>query len=194
MIIQSAIYFISAVDSAQYPQHEGIEFVFLGRSNVGKSSLINAICNRKKLAYTSSIPGKTVALNFYHINNHFMFVDVPGYGFAKRGLEERIKFGKMIEEYLHKRSQLRLAFLVVDSRITPTEDDFLMLNYLRHYNIPTLVVATKQDKLKSSMIAKQKKIIKETLRITDEELLFVSSETKKGIESIHKTIETVLNQ
>lgn len=194
MIIQSALYLTSAVEKAQYPVHEGCEFVFLGRSNVGKSSLINALCNRKKLAYTSSVPGKTIALNFYHINNSFMFVDVPGYGFAKRGLEERLKFGKMIEEYLHERAQLKLAFLIIDARINPTEDDCLMLNYLRHYNIPTLVLATKTDKLKSSQFAKQKKSIKDTLKLSDEELLFVSAETKKGLEEVQRIIETSLNR
>ena len=161
MIIQSAL-LNQCRRKAQYPVHEGCEFVFLGRSNVGKSSLINALCNRKKLAYTSSVPGKTIALNFYHINNSFMFVDVPGYGFAKRGLEERLKFGKMIEEYLHERAQLKLAFLIIDARINPTEDDCLMLNYLRHYNIPTLVLATKTDKLKTVSLP-TKKSIKDTL-------------------------------
>ena len=148
MIIKSSEYVISCVKKEQYPNPNNLpEFVFLGRSNVGKSSFINALTNRKNLAYTSSKPGKTLTLNFYYINKEFYFIDVPGYGYASVNRAQQKKFGLMIEEYLEKREFLKRVFMLVDFRIKPTEDDCLMYNYLKHFNIDVVVIATKVDKI-----------------------------------------------
>ena len=148
MIIKSSEYVISCVKKEQYPNENNLpEFVFLGRSNVGKSSFINALCNRKNLAYTSSKPGKTLTLNFYYINKEFYLIDVPGYGYAQRVMSQRMDFGAMIEEYLNSSENLKKCFLIVDSRHNPTEDDCLMYNYLKHFNIDVVVIATKVDKI-----------------------------------------------
>lgn len=187
---KKAEYIISAVSSKQYPDVGYPSFVFLGRSNVGKSSFINALTSRKNLAFTSSKPGKTVALNFYNIDDQILFVDVPGYGYAQRNINDRLKFGAMIEEYLEKGDNLKICFLVVDIRHDPTKDDVLMYNYLKHFNKKVVVVATKADKISKNQLIKSVKNVKTVLNISEGDLCFaVSSETKYGISDIDEIIK-----
>lgn len=193
MIIKKADYVISCVKKEQYPNNTLPEFVFMGRSNVGKSSFINALTNRKNLAYTSSKPGKTLTLNFYNINDAFYFVDVPGYGYAARTIGHRLEFGEMIEEYLASSTCLKKCFLVIDSRHAPTEDDCLMYDFLVYNHIDVCIIATKCDKLKMSELNKSLKTIKETLNLSDEtQVIMVSSLNKKGIDEVQNLIETYL--
>ena len=147
MIIRSVEFVTSAVHKEGYPIDNLPEIVLSGRSNVGKSSFINSLLNRKNLAHTSSRPGKTQTLDFFLINEDFYFVDVPGYGYAKVSKTAREQFGQMIEEYLLNRSNLRLVILLIDFRHNPTQDDILMYNFLKSYHIPCLVVGTKSDKI-----------------------------------------------
>ena len=187
---RKAEYIISAVSKAQYPNLGYPSFVFLGRSNVGKSSFINALVSRKNLAFTSSKPGKTVALNFYNIDDQILFVDVPGYGYAQRNINDRLKFGAMIEEYLEKGDNLKICFLVVDIRHDPTKDDILMYNYLKHFNKKVVVIATKADKISRNQLIKSVKNVKSVLNLSTEDLCFpVSSETKYGITEIDNLIK-----
>lgn len=193
MIIKSSEYVISCVKKEQYPNENNLpEFVFLGRSNVGKSSFINALCNRKNLAYTSSKPGKTLTLNFYYINKEFYLIDVPGYGYAQRVMSQRMDFGAMIEEYLNSSENLKKCFLIVDSRHNPTEDDCLMYNYLKHFNIDVVVIATKVDKIPKTQQHKHLKNISLTLDLPLTDIIAVSSVTKQGIEKVHQIIEQYL--
>ncbi|AXM89595.1 YihA family ribosome biogenesis GTP-binding protein [Anoxybacillus ayderensis] len=172
---------ISAVKPEQYPAGQLPEFALAGRSNVGKSSFINKMINRKNFARTSSKPGKTQTLNFYRINDALYFVDVPGYGFAKVSKTEREAWGKMIETYFTTREQLKAALLIVDLRHPPTKDDVMMYEFLKHYNIPTLVIATKADKIPRGKWQQHVKVVKETLRlIPDDELIIFSAETGQG--------------
>ncbi|MFZ8102334.1 ribosome biogenesis GTP-binding protein YihA/YsxC, partial [Staphylococcus arlettae] len=138
---------ISAVKSEQYPETGLSEVALSGRSNVGKSSFINSMIGRKNMARTSQQPGKTQTLNFYNIDNQLVFVDVPGYGYAKVSKKQREAFGKMIEQYITERDSLKLVIQLVDLRHNPTEDDILMYNFLKYYELPTLVIATKEDKI-----------------------------------------------
>ena len=185
---------ISAVRRSQYPTDNKPEFLLVGRSNVGKSSFINTLINRKNFARTSSRPGKTQTLNFYNVNYNFYLVDVPGYGFAKVQKSLKKKFGMIIEEYLECRENLRMVFMLVDFRHKPTEDDVLMYNYLKHYNIPVTIIATKVDKVKRSMLEKNKKIIIDTLKMdnTDDLILF-STITKIGRTESFEKIEKYLS-
>ena len=181
---------ISAVRRSQYPEDNHPEFIMLGRSNVGKSSFINTIVNRKNIAHISSKPGKTNTINFYLVDKSFYFVDVPGYGYADTSKDEIRKFGLMVEEYLKKRTELKRAFLIIDFRHKPTNDDILMYNFLKYYRIPTTIVATKADKLSSNERNKNLKILKETLDIVvGDNLTIFSSVTKEGKEEIIKVIE-----
>ena len=182
-----------AVRTSQYPEDNLPEFLLVGRSNVGKSSFINTLIERKNYAHTSSKPGKTTTLNFYLVNNKFYIVDVPGYGFALGGIEKQRKFGLMIEEYLKTRESMKKVFLLVDYRHKPTEDDVLMYNFLKYYNIDVEVVATKYDKVNKSGRAKQDKVIKETLKLPDDKpFIPFSTITKKGKEEIYSIIESKL--
>ena len=193
MKINSVEFVTSAVRKSQYPTDKKIEFLLVGRSNVGKSSFINTLINRKNLARTSSIPGKTQTLNFYLINNEFYFVDVPGYGFAKVSRKLKNKFGEMIEDYLKERENLKMVFMITDLRHKPTEDDILMYNYLKYYNIPVTVIATKADKISKNNYEKNKRIIKEGLKIeNDSDIILFSSHTKLGKEEVHNLIENNL--
>lgn len=162
------------------------EFLFCGRSNVGKSSFINGLCNRKNLAKTSSKPGKTITLNMFKINDKIVFVDVPGYGYAVRSKTQIEEFGKMIEEYITTRNELKMAFLLVDIRHAPTNDDVTMLEFLRYYKIKTTIIATKYDKITRNQLPKQLKLIRETLKLKDEELIPVSSETKFNMDKVEE--------
>ena len=193
MIINSAEFKTSAVKNTGLPEHDGIEFMFCGRSNVGKSSFINMLTNRKKLAKTSQNPGKTQTLNVYHINQEFYLIDVPGYGYAKVSKSMKESFGKMIEEYVTSRKNLKMVFLLVDFRHKPTEDDKIMYDYLKYYNHPVTIIATKADKVKNSERAKNKRIILETLELKDDDKLIVtSSETKEGIGLVFTKMDEVL--
>ena len=190
MVIKKAEFVISAVKNSGLPVHNSAEFMFCGRSNVGKSSFINALTNRKKLAKTSSSPGKTQTLNVFHINDAFYFIDVPGYGYANVSKAIKATFGKMIEEYITKRSELKLTFLLVDFRHKPTNDDVLMYQFLKHYQRKVCVIATKLDKVKKSEYAKNKKVILETLGLSDEDyFILTSSETKQGLDQVFDLID-----
>lgn len=180
---------ISAVEAAQYPQGNDPEIALVGRSNVGKSSLTNVLINRRNFAHTSSQPGKTQTLNFYHVNNRLFFVDVPGYGFAKVSKKERERFGQMIEQYLTSREQLRGVIMLVDARHQPTEDDVMMYQYLHYYQLPTLVVATKIDKVKASQRTKMKRAIIKKLQLQDgDSLLTFSAVKQQGSEQVWQWI------
>ncbi|MDE5715573.1 MAG: ribosome biogenesis GTP-binding protein YihA/YsxC, partial [Anaeroplasmataceae bacterium] len=182
MEIKSAEFIISAVKNEGLPIHNEVEFMFCGRSNVGKSSFINLLTNRKKLAKTSSSPGKTQTLNVYHINSSFYFIDVPGYGYAKVSKNVKATFGKMIENYVVHRENLKLVFLLIDFRHKPTEDDILMYQFLKYYNRKVCIIATKADKVKNSERGKNKVQIKETLNLQAEDSFIVtSSESREGI-------------
>ena len=161
MKINSVELAISAVRQSQYPEDNKPEFLLCGRSNVGKSSFINTIIERKDLARVSSNPGKTQTLNFYHVNESFYLVDVPGYGYAAVSEEIRQKFGKMIEEYLENRENLERVFLLIDFRMKPTQDDLLMYNFLNYHNLPVTIIATKVDKVSKNDREKQIKMINE---------------------------------
>jgi len=182
-----------AVRTSQYPEDNLPEFLLVGRSNVGKSSFINTIINRKNYAHTSSKPGKTQTLNFYLINNKFYLVDVPGYGYASVSKERQKKFGVMIEEYLKCRESLKCVFLLIDYRHKPTEDDCIMYDFLKYYNLKVYIIATKYDKVKKSARDKQNKIIKDTLKLSEnEEFIPFSTVSKKGREEVHSVIEELI--
>ena len=171
---------ISAVRKSQFPTDRKSEFLLVGRSNVGKSSFINTLINRKNFARTSSIPGKTQTLNFYLINDYFYLVDAPGYGYAKVNKQLKNKFGLIMEDYLEGRENLKMVFMLVDFRHKPTEDDVLMYKYLKHYNIPVTVICTKVDKVSKNSHEKLLNQISKTLEVSKEELILFSSVTKAG--------------
>ncbi|MED4530899.1 ribosome biogenesis GTP-binding protein YihA/YsxC [Metabacillus fastidiosus] len=190
MKVTSSDIVISAVRPAQYPDVDLPEIALAGRSNVGKSSFINKMINRKNLARTSSKPGKTQTLNFYIINEILHFVDVPGYGFAKVSKTEREAWGKMIETYLKNREQLRAVILLIDVRHPPTKDDVTMYDFLKHYDLPTIVIATKADKIPKGKWPKHLKVVKETLNMEKEDhLILFSSETGQGKEEAWNIIQ-----
>jgi len=172
---------ISAVGPKQYPEGNLPEIALAGRSNVGKSSFINKMIHRKNLARTSSRPGKTQTLNFYILNESFYFVDVPGYGFAKVSKTEREAWGKMIEQYLVEREQLKAVVQLVDLRHPPSKDDCLMYDWLKYHELPVIIVATKSDKIPKGKWDKHKKVVKETLNMDpSDKIVLFSSETGHG--------------
>ena len=184
---------ISAVRESQYPDDIKPEFLLVGRSNVGKSTFINTLINRKNYARTSATPGKTQTLNFYKINNEFFLVDAPGYGFAKVRNSLKKKFGLIIENYLKSRDNLKMVFLLIDFRHKPTEDDILMYNYLKYYNIPVTIVCTKVDKVSKNNLNKNINIILKELNLKDNDnLILFSGVTKIGKEEIYKEIANYL--
>ena len=185
---------ITAVRKSQYPEDNKSEFLLVGRSNVGKSSFINTLINRKNYARTSSTPGKTRTLNFYLINDEFYLVDVPGYGYAKVNKQLKHKFGMIIEDYLEGRDNLRHVFMLVDFRHKPTSDDVMMHEFLKYYNIPLTVIATKFDKVKPSLVEKNKKIIIDTLKIDKDDLILFSAPKKTGREDVLKKLESMLEK
>ncbi|MBP2240620.1 GTP-binding protein [Cytobacillus eiseniae] len=181
MKVNSANIVISAVKPDQYPGEALPEFALAGRSNVGKSSFINKMLNRKNLARTSSKPGKTQTLNFYLINEILHFVDVPGYGYAKVSKKEREAWGKMIETYLTGREQLKAVVQIVDLRHPPSKDDVMMYHFLKHYEIPCIIIATKADKIPKAKWQKHLKVAKETLELDpNDHIVLFSSETGLG--------------
>mgnify|MGYP002567624768 FL=1 len=189
MQIESVNEPIIAVRRSQYPEDKKSEFLLVGRSNVGKSSFINTLIERKNFARTSSKPGKTQTLNFYKVNDAFYLVDVPGYGYASVSKDTQKKFGLMIEEYLKSRENLKHVFMLIDYRHKPTEDDVLMYEFLKYYNLDITIVATKYDKVGKNGRIKQDKLIKDTLKFDDNEFITFSSVTKKGRTEVLSIIE-----
>ncbi len=195
MIIKDANLNVMATRRSQYPDDLKPEFLLVGRSNVGKSSFINCVLGRKNLAYTSAVPGKTQTLNFYGVNNSFYLIDVPGYGYAAVDKKTQAKFGMMIEEYLEKRQQLKRVFMLIDFRHKPTEDDLLMYNFLKYYNLPVTVVATKADKVGGSKKQKNLKVILDTLDlVVGDDLVVFSSVTKLGLKEVLNKIEALVGR
>lgn len=181
------------VKMGQYPDDGKPEIAFAGKSNVGKSTLINAMIGRKALARTSSQPGKTRTINFYNVEDILYFVDLPGYGYAKAPRTEIEKWGKMIEEYLNKRETLRGIVMLVDIRHEPGENDRLMYDWLKHYGYDIIIAATKKDKIKRSQIQKQLSLIKNTLKLAPEDrLIAFSGETKDGVEELWEELEKLI--
>lgn len=193
MKVHSAEIVISAVSPAQYPESNLPEIALGGRSNVGKSSFINTLINRKNLARTSSKPGKTQTLNFYLIEDALHFVDVPGYGYAKVSKTERAKWGKMIETYMTQREQLRAVVSLVDLRHAPSQEDIQMYQFLKYYDIPVIVVATKADKIPRAKWNKHESVIKKALNFdSSDTFILFSSVTKQGKEEAWKAIEEAI--
>lgn len=190
MIIKSAELETVCGITSTLPHNEQMEIAFAGKSNVGKSSLINGLLNRKALARTSSSPGKTQTINFYHVNQELYFVDLPGYGYAKVSLEVKQKWGKMIERYLHTSQQLRVVFLLIDIRHEPSANDVEMYEWMKHNGYAPVIIATKLDKIKRSQIDKQLSIIRKKLKVVPGTKIFpYSAITKQGREEIWEYIE-----
>ena len=179
--------------TSKFPENIEPELVFAGKSNVGKSSLINALMNRKSLARTSSQPGKTQTINYYKVNDEIYFVDLPGYGYANANIEIKAKWGKMIEKYLHTSKQIKCIFLLIDIRHEPGKNDKQMYDWILHNGYQPVIIATKLDKLKRSQVAKCVKIVREGLGLSKEGVLIpFSSQTKQGKEEIYDFIENLL--
>lgn len=193
MVIRSAELETVCGITSKLPKNQGIEIAFAGKSNVGKSSLINGLLNRKALARTSSQPGKTQTINFYKINNEFYFVDLPGYGYAKVSASEREKWGKMIENYLRTSEKLVLVFLLIDIRHEPSANDKMMYDWIVHNGFTPVIIATKSDKIKRSQLQKNLKIIRTKLEMAKEDIIFpYSALSKQGREEILDYVETVI--
>lgn len=194
MIIKSSSYAVSAVREDQYPKDDLPEIALSGRSNVGKSSLINTLLNRKNLARTSSQPGKTQTLNFYLVNDEFYLVDVPGYGYARVSQKKRQEFGEMIQDYLETRPNLKGLVILIDSRHEPTKDDIAMYNYAQYLNLPILVVCTKIDKIKKSQVNKVMSRLKKNIDLNYDHVtvLTFSSVTKLHVAELGNWIEEKL--
>ncbi len=181
MIIKTSDFVTSAANADGYPLADRPEIAFIGRSNVGKSTIINSITGRRALARVSNTPGRTRLVNFFNINNEMYLVDLPGYGYAKVSKQAKEVFGRIAEEYFNKRSSLKRVVLLLDSRHKPTGDDVLMYRYLKHFDIQICVIATKLDKLKRNEIRKNEKLIRDTLEMDPaEELIMYSALTKEN--------------
>lgn len=181
--------------TSKIPDNQLMEIAFAGKSNVGKSSLINALMNRKALARTSSQPGKTQTINFYNINNEMYFVDLPGYGYAKVSQTEKEKWGKMIEKYLHQSKVLQAVFLLIDIRHEPSANDKQMYHWILSNGFHPIIIATKLDKINRSQIDKQLKLIRNGLQVEKGTIIIpFSSETKQGREEIYALIDQLLEQ
>ncbi len=193
MIIKKAEIIISAVKKEQYPETIVPEIAFAGKSNVGKSSMINALLNRRSLARTSSQPGKTQTINFYNINDELNFVDLPGYGYAKVSKSEQSKWAGIIDTYLHNRHQLKEVILLVDIRHEPNNNDVQMYEWIKSFGFSGYVIASKADKLSNSQRIKSVSLIKKTLQIQDSKLIYpFSSSSKLGVEGIWELFEGII--
>ena len=176
--------------TSKLPKNKLMEFAFTGKSNVGKSSLINGLMNRKSLARTSSKPGKTQTINYYNINEQMYFVDLPGYGYATANENVKAQWGKLIEDYLHQSKMIKAVFLLVDIRHAPSENDRIMYDWIVKRGYQPIIIATKSDKVKRSQIAKQKKLIRDTLQIGNDTIVIpYSSLSKQGREEIYAVID-----
>ena len=193
MIIKNPKFEISAVKPAQYPKGNLPEIVLVGKSNVGKSSFINTMLNRKSLARTSTTPGKTGQINFYNIDNNFYFVDLPGYGYSKLSKAEQVSMGNFIEEYLRNSKNIKLIILLLDIRHKPTEDDLHMYRYILQTNLPFMLVANKADKIAVTKVDAAVQELKNTLGISFTTLLPFSAERKIYTEEVWNKVEEFLN-
>lgn len=181
--------------TSKIPENPYAEFAFAGKSNVGKSSLINGLMNRKSLARTSAQPGKTQTINFYNINNQCYFVDLPGYGYTAANVKVKEQWGKMVERYLQKSRMLKAVFLLVDIRHEPSANDIMMYDWMRHYGFQPIIVATKLDKIKKSQLQKHIKMIKTGLHAeADTVLIPYSALTKQGREEIYRLLDEYLEK
>lgn len=185
---------MSAVKKEQYPDDGLPQIAFVGRSNVGKSSSINTLLNRKRMARVSQTPGKTRTINFYKINREFYLVDLPGYGYAKLSKEEKASWGKVMEEYFINSKNLVHVFILVDIRHEPKEDDLMMFEFVRHYDIPVSIIATKSDKVTRNELAKSKIAIKKKLRLVGEPIFPISALKKTGAEEIWQHIVDIYKE
>ena len=181
--------------TSRLPDNALMEVAFAGKSNVGKSSLINGLMNRKALARTSAQPGKTQTINVYNVNDQLYFVDLPGYGYAKANEQEKAKWGKMIEDYLHKSKKLRAVFLLIDIRHAPSANDRLMYEWIGRQGYAPIIIATKLDKINRSQIMKQVKLIRDELHAQKETLIIpYSAVTKQGREEIYELLDAYLEE
>ena len=193
MIIKDSKFEISAVNPKQYPNGTEPEIVLVGKSNVGKSSFINTMINRKNLARTSNTPGKTRQINFYKINNEFYFVDLPGYGYSQMSKEEKVTSGRFIEEYLVKGKNIKLIVLLLDIRHKPTEDDKLMYKFILEQNLPFMIIANKADKIAVTKVDDEIQKIKDSLGLPFTKVIPFSSERKIYTENAWNEIEKFLS-
>lgn len=189
MIIKNPKFEISAVSKKQYPKNNLPEIVLVGKSNVGKSSFVNTMINRKNLARTSNVPGKTRQINFYNMDDKFYFVDLPGYGYSKMSKQEKVISGKYIEEYLAEREKISLIVFLLDIRHNPTADDMLMYDYILRSNLPFIVITNKADKIAITKVNDEVNRIKEILGISYSTILPFSAERKIYQEEVWKEIE-----
>ena len=181
--------------TSKIPDNKLPEVAFAGKSNVGKSSLINALVNRKALARTSSQPGKTQTINFYNINKSLYFVDLPGYGYAKASVKVKEQWGKMVENYLHRSKQLKQVFHLIDIRHEPSENDCMMYDWILHNGYRPVIIATKLDKIKKSQVPKQLNLILTTLKAEKGSIIIpFSAETKQGREEIYAILDKILEE
>ena len=179
--------------TSKLPENSLPEIAFAGKSNVGKSSLINGLMNRKSLARTSSSPGKTQTINYYNINNEMYFVDLPGYGYATANEKVKAQWGKLIEDYLHQSKKILAVFLLIDIRHAPSENDRIMYDWILDRGYQPIIIATKLDKIKRSQIEKQKKLICDTLDVVDDTIVIpYSSLNKQGREEIYELLDNML--
>ena len=176
--------------TSKLPENEHMEFAFAGKSNVGKSSLINGLMNRKALARTSAQPGKTQTINFYLVNDRMYFVDLPGYGYTRANITEKEKWGKMVERYLHQSKKLRAVFLLIDIRHEPSANDKQMYEWILHQGFEPVIIATKLDKIKRSQLQKQTDLIRSTLEVVEDTVLIpFSAQTKQGRDEIYGILD-----
>ncbi len=193
MLVKEAVLETVCGVSSKLPVNDKPEIAFAGKSNVGKSSLINALMQRKSLARTSSAPGKTQTINYYKVNDDIYFVDLPGYGYAKVSLEIKEKWGKMIERYLLSSEMLKLVCLLIDIRHDVSENDRMMYDWIVYNGFKPLIILTKADKLKRSVLQKHIKMIKNSLNVGDEDVVIpFSAETKQGREEIYEILKTYI--
>jgi GTP-binding protein len=193
MIIKSTEFVTSAVKTSQYPPEVLPEIAFAGRSNVGKSSLINTLVNRKRLVKTSSTPGRTQLINFFDINQNLTFVDLPGYGYARVPAAIRKKWGPMIETYLSTRQTLKGVVIIMDIRRLPREEEQNLIHWLAHYSIASILVLTKTDKLSKTKLIKQQAAIIKALAVAKEDVILFSAKTRRGKDAVWDAILTLAN-